>query len=119
MKPCNLHAVQPKLALSPMANFLVYVLSVFSGFVKHLLPGTNNTNTSTQNPELPYIKNDAAFVESFLVSQPVLIKEYTLQKTGAKLVAFNRRKETPANTISTPSQKTPSSINFLNRNLCK
>jgi hypothetical protein len=90
MKPCNLHSVQPKLALSPMANFLVYVLAVFSGFVKRLLPGTDKINTSTQNLELPYIKNDSAYAESFLVSEPVLLREYTLTKTEGKLVAFDK-----------------------------
>ena len=81
--------MQPKLALSPMANFLVYVLSVFSGFVKRLLPGTNKTNTSTQNPELPYIKNDAAFAKSFLVSTSVC--HPACPDKGGKLVEGSQR----------------------------
>jgi hypothetical protein len=115
MKPCNLHSVQPKLALSPMANFLVYVFTIFSGCAKRLLPGTGKTNTSTHSFELPYIKNDSAFVESFLISQPVLVREYTLERTKGKFVAFNKLQVAANNTISIPSQKTPSSINFFNQ----
>jgi hypothetical protein len=118
-----LHTVQPKLVLSSKANFLFYLKAFFRSFLKE----KNKKDCSADNLVMDSEDCDALSEEAS-VSGPVYFRQYTLERKEGKLVYFGKwchmtpieeslaspsRDHADANSQS--SQKTPSSIKFLNR----
>src|SRR5688572_20578614 len=87
----TLHSVQPSLVSTPRANFLFSAIAISASFLRKLVTKSRNKkNTDAANLVHNYVKNDDAFAESFLVSEPLIFRQYTLERVEGKVVHFGK-----------------------------